>query len=172
MTEVDPRPSRSSLGLIATVGAVLPVVTAAASAGAAGLGVLAVAVTVAGAALTRRRIVDVGLVVAFASVVVAASADAPAVVVLAALVATVATWDVAGNALSLGDQLGRDASTFRVEALHALSSVTVGGVAATAGLAVFTAGPTGVPTAALFLLLAWVVVPVAIGAWRFERTGL
>jgi hypothetical protein len=148
------RPARSSLALVGVVGLVVPAVTALSSTVGVGLGGLALAVFVGGAATARQRVVDVGLVVAFASVAAAASAGAPATVVLAALVGAVVAWDVAGNAITISDQLGRDAVTFRVEALHALASAVVGAVAASVGLAVFSVGPSGLPTAALFILLA------------------
>jgi len=151
--EITRRPApRSALraGGIAAVAPLAAVFGGAAAAALAAVGATALAV---GVYLGRRDAVDGGALVAFAGVVLAGVNDAPALPVLLGTVATVLAWDVGGNALSLGAQLGREADTSRVESLHALAGAAVGVTAAVVGFALFAVGPTRQPVTTLFVLL-------------------
>ncbi|MFC6904017.1 DUF7519 family protein [Halalkalicoccus tibetensis] len=84
---------------------------------------------------------------------------APAPVVLVSVVAAIVAWDVAGNALGVGRQLGREAETRRAEAVHAAASAAVGLATAGAGYGLYRAGTGEQPVAALvFLLVAAVLL--------------
>lgn len=150
------------LGL-AVVLLALPYSGAGAMVGAAGLTLLGAA-TVGG----WRRLVDLaGLVLALAVVTtglrVPSSGVDPvaALVVLAAAVAAVVAWDVATNAIDMGEQLGRESDTIRAEASHALASTTVGVLVAGGAYSVFRLSSGGQPVAALALMLLAMLVLVS-----------
>lgn len=84
---------------------------------------------------------------------------APVPAVLISVVAAIVAWDVAGNALGVGRQLGREAETGRLEAVHAATSAAVGLATAGAGYGLYRAGTGEQPVAALvFLLVAAVLL--------------
>lgn len=114
------------------------------------------------AAVTGSRgVADLAGVGLLAGVVVAGQA-APPPVVLAGVVATVLAWDLVGNAIGLGRQLGREADTARAELVHAGASLAVGTVTALAGYVVYRVGVgRGVPVAAVVLLVVAGVVLVS-----------
>ncbi|QLG60377.1 DUF7519 family protein [Halorarum salinum] len=72
--------------------------------------------------------------------------------------ATFLAWDLGENAVNVGEQLGRRATTRRLEAAHGAGSLLVGGVAVGAGTVVSDVGSSGLPLPALALLLASVLL--------------
>lgn len=154
----DHRPTR--LGGWIAVGAALLVLAAGGlySWRALSTGVLAVALLVWGLARVSARTVDAGGAGLLASAVFAGVDGAPAAVVLVGVAAAVVAWDLAGNALSVGRQLGRAARTTRLELVHAGGSVLVGTVAAGLGYGIFRGATGGRPVLALVLLLVAVVL--------------
>lgn len=91
----------------------------------------------------------------FVSALVAAPRSAPAVPILISVTATVLAWDSAGRAISIGTQLGRDANTVRLEAVHLAASLVVGVCTVGVGYGIYRAGTGGQPGAVvLFLLIA------------------
>lgn len=159
---IDRRPAAASamLALVAAVGAVLTV------GGASTLTLLVAitgAVTVAAALIARSRTwLTVGAFVLFASVVIGGLVGAASLYVLGGAVATLLTWDLGENALGLGEQVGRAATTSRVELVHAAGAVGVGVAAAAVALGATTAaGP--VPLSALVAaLLAGVLLLIGL----------
>ncbi len=151
--EIDRSPTRvgSALALAAGALALAPGVST------VGAGVLVGAVGLLalfnGLLFARRGLVTLGSTLLVAGVLVAGVEGAPTLLVLSGVVAGVFAWDVGQNALELGEQLGREAETARVELLHAGTSAAVG--LATAGLAygVSLVGVGGRPVAAVVLLL-------------------
>lgn len=86
-------------------------------------------------------------------------------------VATVVAWDVAHGAIDLGDQLGREAETSRLEAVQVVSSLLVGLLSGTAGYAVYVVGGEGRPIAAVVLLVvAAVLIVIGFGSQRSKRS--
>lgn len=152
-TEITRRPGRHSLLVSGVAGATAAAtaLTGSASGAAAALG--GTVVLLAGVHTARHGVVDIGGMVAFVGVAVAALADAPAPAVVLGTAATVVAWDAGTNAVSLGRQLGAEADTARAETVHALAGALVGLVTAGVGLALFEAGPTRQPVATLFVLL-------------------
>lgn len=136
--------------------------------GAAGTGLLALGLATG---IRSRAAVDVGGVVLFFGVVgggLEAAVVAPTIV---GTIATVLAWDVAHTAVDVGEQLGREAPTRRLEAVAIVSSLFVGLVAGTLGYAVYVFGAGGQPVAALvLLLLAAALIIVGLGTQR-ERSG-
>jgi hypothetical protein len=100
-----------------------------------------------------RRLVTAGCgALLCAALVTGLSGGAPARTVLA-VAATMVAWDIGEHAVTLGDQLGRRANTWRLELLHAAVAVAV----ATGGVSVvslsFLLGGGGHPLVALVALL-------------------
>lgn len=164
MSEIVRRPTR-----VASVAAVVAALLAVGLAGlgsrsglvVAALGALGLA---AGLARGNRRAVDGGCLLAFVGVVIGGlGADAVEPTVIAT-VATVVAWDLGQDAVDLGDQLGREASTARLEGVHVFSSVLVGLLSATLGYAVYVFAADGQPVAVVvFLLLAACFVTMGLG---------
>lgn len=167
MTDVTRKPTRLS-----SVGAGVAAVVAVLASGAgsvAGLAFAAMGLVILAAGLVRghRTAVDVGGVVLFFGVLAGgleATAVGPTVV---ATVATVLAWDLGHGAIDLGEQLGREARTSRLEAVHALSSLLVGLLSGTVGYAVYVVGGGGQPVAAAVLLvLAAALITIGLGTRR------
>ncbi|MFB6218784.1 MAG: hypothetical protein ABEH77_06340 [Halobacteriaceae archaeon] len=115
---------------------------------AAGAAVLAV-----GAVRGSRRLVTAGAALLFFGVLAGAlTADDPLLALLGAALAFVA-WDTAEHGIGVGEQLGRDAPTRRLEVTHAAASAIVGLLAVAAGYGAYTVAWGGLPSAALVLFL-------------------
>lgn len=128
------------------------------SLGAAGLLLLA-----AGLRSGSRRTASAGGVGVVAAGFTAGVVGAPVSVVLAGVTGGVVAWDLGHRAIDVGDQLGRDAATRRLEAVHVATSLLVGGVTAGLGFGVYRTATGGQPVAALvFLVLAAVLVASAV----------
>jgi hypothetical protein len=80
---------------------------------------------------------------------------------LVGVAGTVLAYDLGENAVSLGDQLGRTAPTRTVEAVHALGSLAVAGIAVLAARTVDGVGTPGMSLTSLSLLLVAVVLLLA-----------
>ena len=158
---VDRRPSRTGAGL-----ALVPALVAALAGGlytSPGLlvGVAGLLGLAAGLARGSRTAVTLGASGLFAGAVLAGAEGAPVGPVLVGAAAAVVAWDVATTAVSVGEQLGRDAGTGRLEATRALASVGVGAVTVGLSYGVYLAGAGGRPVAALLFLLVAAVLLVA-----------
>lgn len=122
-------------------------------------GLLGLAVLVAALAPVRanrtRLLVGAGTGLVFVSVVLSGALVSSSVTeLLAAGVATVLAWDLAEQAVNLGEQVGSDARTRRVEAVHGVATLGVGVAAVVLATLVNGAGVTDVPLFGLAMLLA------------------
>jgi hypothetical protein len=107
--------------------------------------------------------VTVGAFGLFAGAILAGAQSAPVVPVLIGVTFAVLAWDVGGTAISLGQQLGRDADTVRPEAVHMTGSIAVGVVTAGVGFGLYQTGTSEQPVAALvFLVIAAVLLVAAL----------
>lgn len=159
---LDRRPSRlgRSIAILAGVLAVVPlfVVGGALVAGALGVAVLAV-----GLVRGSRLAVSAGAVGLLVGVLLAGVLGAAPEPLVFSTAATVVAWDVAENAVGLGEQLGRGADTRRAELVHAAGSAALAAGTAGLGYAAFRAVAGPQPVAALVLLLfAGVVLTAAL----------
>ena len=171
---VDPthRPTVVSAALAATAALVAVVVGTAVSSTAVAIGVAGTLVFAAGASRGSRIAVDLGCLAIFLGVVAGGIQGGSVERTLLAAVATVFAWDLGGNAIDLGEQLGREADTRRLEAVHAGSSLLVGLSAATLGYAIYVFAADGQPASAVSLLLvATLLVTLGLGASRRGRIG-
>lgn len=160
--EFDTRPAALSSVLAlgaGVVAAVVPAITAPLALAAGGLGLLSLTV---GVLRGSRRATSLGAFALFVGVLVAGVLAAPVEPLLVGGTATVLAWDFGQQAVTLGDQLGRDVETARAEFAHAGASTAVGAVTAGGGYLVFELSAGGQPVAAVvFLLLAVIVLTSA-----------
>jgi hypothetical protein len=164
MTEITRRPVvRSSLVAGA---AALVAVFAAALGSTIGLAFAAVGATIFAAGLWRghRRAVDAGAIVLFFGVVTGGIGTTTVEPTVAGTIVTILAWDVAHGAIDLGEQLGREADTTRLEAVQVVSSSLVGLLSGTVGYAIYVVGAGGQPVgAAVLLVLAALLIVVGFG---------
>lgn len=123
--------------------------------GTVGLAVLAVGLFV----FASRRLVKAGTGLLFLSVLtVGVVRQPPLATLLGSGVLTVLAWDAGENAIGLGDQLGRRASTYRVEAVHLGGTALVGALAVAGGRLVTDLGSPGLPLGAFLGLVTALVL--------------
>lgn len=150
---IDRGPTDLSRSLGVGAGALATVAVAPVSATAAAVAVFGLLVVVAGVVRPSHPAVTLGATGILGGVLYAGLAGAPTAVLLAGVAATVVSWDLGGFAIDLGAQLGGEADTRRLEAIHALASVGVGALAAGVGYAIYQVVTGGPPVAALLLFL-------------------
>jgi len=160
MSEISREPSRFGIGVAAGFGLLSVAATAVVVSTAGAVAAVGLVVLLAGLALPSRRLITNGGAIQLAGVLYAGYTGAPALPLLVAALMGVLAWDVASNAVSVGEQLGRESSTLRGETVHAASSFVVGSVAVGVGYAVYLAAAGGQPMAAVFLLVVGAVALV------------
>ena len=104
-----------------------------------------------------RRAATLAGVFLFLGAVVAGVLDVPTAVVVAGVAGAVVVWDLLDNAVSLGEQLGRETDASRAELVHAVGSVSIGLVVSLTSYGVYAVAGGGRPLAALVFLLLGVV---------------
>lgn len=150
--EVTRKPTTLSGGLATLAAAAVMVLGATQSVLAFAIGAVGLAALAPAVVFGSRTAADVaGAVLLLSVVALGAVADEP--VVLAAAVATVLAWDLATNAIEMGEQLGREADTDRAELVHAGATLAVGTLTAGTAFAVYNLATGGQPVTALVLLL-------------------
>lgn len=105
-----------------------------------------------------RSMVSLGTLGIFLCVLVAGSAGAPTELLLVGILGTVIAWDLGHYSIVLGRQLGRRASTRRVQVVHAATTLGVGVIVAGLAYATFTFAAANQPFPAVILLLLAVIL--------------
>jgi hypothetical protein len=123
-------------------------------------GALGLVLLVVGVVRGTNRTVSVGAFGLFAGAVLAGAQGAPVIPVLASVTASVLAWDFGNHAIGLGAQLGPEADTLRLEAVHLTASTAVGAVVAAVGFGLYRTGTGEQPVAALVLLVVAAVLLV------------
>jgi len=149
---VDRSPTRTSGRIAILAGVAGALALGVGSLPALALGAAGVAVLAAGVARGERRWVSTGGAGLFLAALIAGADGAPVGLTLFAAGLAVLAWDAGGNAIELGEQVGRDASTRSAELAHLSGTVTVAAVAGGLGYAMFATAGGGRPVTALFLL--------------------
>ncbi len=99
----------------------------------------------------------------FVAAILAGAGAGPVGPVLISVITAVLAWDYGGTAIGLGNQLGTEANTARLEAVHMGGSALVGTVTAGVGYGLYWTGSGGQPvTALVFLVLAAVFLALAL----------
>lgn len=164
MSEITRKPTRFGVALSLSAALLASVVAGVAAVGALAVGLLGTAILAVALARGSHRTVSVaGAALAVAVLLAGAGADSPEPV-LAAAVAAVMAWDLGTNAVTVGEQLGRETRTARLEAFHAAASLGVGALVVGVGYGVYLTATGGQPVAALLFLLAGTVA--LVGALR------
>lgn len=99
-----------------------------------------------------RRMADLGGA-ALVLTTVLAGLWGPAAVALGCAVGTVLAWDLAGNAIGIGEQIGREADTGWMEPVHAAGTLGAGLLTAGTSYVIYRSAAGGQPVAAVFFLL-------------------
>jgi len=159
--EVDRRPTPLS-ALVAVAASAITAIAAGvgslAGGAVAGLGVAVVAPAVI---VGRRWAVDLGGLGLLGGVALGGAGDVSELWVLTAAVAAVVAWDAGGNAISLGEQLGRDADTASAELAHVGATVAVGTTTGGVAYVLYLLAGGQQPLSAVLLLLVAVLVLVS-----------
>lgn len=156
MTEygIDRSPSRTGIAF-ATVAMLGSLAALTVSGVPSGLGIGAIGgVALLGAAYAgSRKLLDIAAAVMFFGIVFAGIGGGKPVSLLVSLVGLVVAWDLSEYAISIGEQLGRDAPTRRVELVHAAETSLVGAGGAAIGYGVFRVAGGNQPASSLAILL-------------------
>lgn len=128
------------------------------------VGVLALAV---GLVVGTQPLVTAGGAALVAGTIAGGIAGAPPLAALIAITGAVLSWDLGGTAIVLGEQLGREAPTTRLELVHAGASVAVGAATVAGGFLVYETATEGQPVSGVFgLVLAVFVLIVGLRTLR------
>lgn len=161
MSAVDRSPARLGRGVSVGAGLLALLSVGLYSRPALAVGGAGLVLLVVGLIRGSDAAVTVGAFGLFAGAILAGARGAPVAPVLVSVTSAVLAWDAGGSAIGVGNQLGRDADTRRLEAVHLTASALVGAVTAGAGFGLYRAGTGGRPAAALVLLLVAAVLLVA-----------
>mgnify|MGYP006280626281 CR=1 FL=1 len=160
MSEITREPSRFGVAIAATFALLSIATTAATVPNAAAVSGIGLVVLAAGLARSSRRLLTNGAGIVLLGVLYAGYTGAPPLPVLVAALAGVLAWDAASNAVSVGEQLGKETDTTRAEVVHVVSSFLVGSLAVAVGYGVYVTAAGGQPIASVFLLVAGAVALV------------
>jgi len=162
--EIDRRPAPLSAVLAIAASAIAAIAASTGSPAGGALAGIGVAVVAPGVVVGSRRLVHADALALVTGIVLGGTGDAPELWTLTATVAAVVAWDAGQNAISLGEQLGREADTARAEVAHATGTVAVGSLTAGVAYALYLGAGGNQPLSAVVLLL--VAVVVLVGALR------
>lgn len=104
-----------------------------------------------------RRLISLGTASLFISIVISGGFGAPVELLLVSTIATVLAWDLGQNAISLGEQMGRQTETQRNEVIHAAASAIVGAAGAGLGYLIYLTSAGGYPISALVLIVLGII---------------
>ncbi|MFP8957927.1 hypothetical protein ACLI4Y_14470 [Natrialbaceae archaeon A-CW3] len=161
--EFDPRPSIVGAALALLVGALLTLLTAMGSLFATPFalgGLLSVAY---GVTVGSARSVDMGAVSFVPAIAAGAAGTLSIPLTVGAVVCLYTAWDVAHNAIGVGEQLGRWTNTTSLELVHIGGTLVVGTLTAGIVLLLYQVAVEGLPFAALAftalggVVLLWIV---------------
>ncbi|WP_049898739.1 DUF7519 family protein [Halococcus agarilyticus] len=158
---IDDAPARASIA-IALAASLAGALALAVSTPSLTAGVLGFVLVALGLARGWRTAVTLGGAGLFCGVVLAGLVGAPASVVVFATAATVVAWDVATFGIEVGEELGREADTRRLELVHAGASSVVAAIPAGIGLALFRTASGGTALVPIALLCGAVVLVVVL----------
>lgn len=149
---VDRSPTRTSGRIAVAAVAVGALALAAGSPASLALGVPGVAAVAVGVRRGNRDVVSAGAFGLFLAALLAGVASAPVGPTLLGAGLAVLAWDAGGNAIELGEQIGRDAPTREAELAHVSGTATVAATAGGLGYAFYAVSGGGRPVTALVLL--------------------
>lgn len=163
----DHRPTLGSVGGATVALGLLAAVLATVDMSAAVPAVIAISFFVFAGVSGSRKAMTLGVMAIILSLIIGGIVGASPSTLLAAGVLAITAWDVLDHGFSLGNQVGRTASTRRNELVHGGSTLLVGTGLAAVLLVLLSLIPGGWPVAAvMFALLAGMFALLAL-----ERDG-
>lgn len=172
MTELTRKPTTLSSAITVCGALLATVVAGAGSTNGLFLGLAGVVFVAVGLYAQNHSAIDIGGGVLFVAVILGATQGGSVESTLLGAVAAVVAWDIGQSAIDLGEQLGREADTTRLEAVHAGTSTLVGLVTVTFAYALYVFAAGGQPVAAVVLLLAAAaLVTIGLGVRRSKTSG-
>lgn len=153
MSEISREPSRFGIAVAGGFALLSIAATAVSVPNAAAVSGVGLVVLAAGLVRASRRLITNGGAVLLIGVLYAGYTGAPPLLVLVGGLMGVLAWDTASNAVSIGEQLGKETDTMQAEVIHAVSSFLVGTLAVAVGYAVYLAAAGRQPIAVVFLLV-------------------
>lgn len=163
MSTIDRSPARLSARLGLAAGAVALAAGGLYAPPALPVAVLGLASFVAGVRRGSWSTVTLGALLLLAGAMAGGIYGAPVEVLLAGVTAAVLAWDLGQYAIGVGEQLGREADTVRIEAVHAATSALAGSVVALFGYGLYRTVSGAFPLAAfVFLAVAGILIAVAL----------
>lgn len=160
MSEITREPSRFGIAVAVGFALLAIAVTAIVAPTGAAVSGIGLVVLLAGLVLASRRLVTNGGAFLLLGVLYAGYTGAAPLLVLVGALMGVLAWDAGSNAISVGEQLGKESSTMRAEVVHVTASFLVGTLAVAVGYAVYVAAAGGQPVAAVLLLVVGAVALV------------
>jgi len=153
---IDRSPARTSAGVavvLATAAAMwLPSVAGRA------FGLTGAALVAVGAVRGRRRWVTAGAVSLLVGVAATGLGGASVLPLVGATLCTLLAWDAGRYGITVGEQLGREASTVRLELAHLAATAAVGTAAALVGTVTYATLAAGTDGLAVVVLLVGVAL--------------
>lgn len=163
MNTVDRSPARLSSWVAVSVGFVALGSSGLYSWSALAVGTVGFVMLVVGIVRGESTGVTTGAFILFSAAIIGGVRGVSALPVLISATTAVLAWDIGGSAISIGNQLGRDADTTRIESVHVTASLSVGLVTVGGGYGIYQIGTGSRPVAALvFLLIAAVLLVEAL----------
>ena len=161
--EIDRSPARLSSALAVSAAALAAGTSALTTSTAIAVGVAGLVVVALGVVRGSRRAVTLGATALLVAALVGGLFSGTPYLLVPGVIATVLAWDFGEQAISVGEQLGREADTTQLEITHAAASTVVGVGAGALGYGIYLVSSGGQPVPALvFLLLAAVVLTSAL----------
>lgn len=114
----------------------------------------------AGLLVGRPTLISLGAVGILVGAMLAGWVGASPAVVVFAVAAAILSWDLARFAVGLGEQLGSEATTVRLELVHAVASIGVGVGAILLGAVAFAVAGGSASSTGLAVLVAAVILGV------------
>lgn len=161
MSEITRRPTRSGTALALSAAGFAILALAFTTTTAALGGFVATVVLAAGVTRGSRRLVDTAGGLFFVALLFAGVGRGGTEALLLAAVASILAWDTAENALSVGEHLGRETATTRLEFVHAAATLAVLVVGVGVVYVLRSAATGGQPITAVVLLLVGATALVA-----------
>lgn len=161
MSEITRAPTRLASGTAIAAALVTVAATGLYAWAALGASAVGVLLLVAGLGRASAAAVTGGGFGLFVGALAGGLAGAPAPATLLGVATAVFAWDAGGTAVTLGDQLGRESPTRRLEFVHLTGSAGAGLLASGVGYGLYWVTAGGQPVAALVFSLAAAVFLVA-----------
>ncbi|MFC7204487.1 hypothetical protein ACFQJC_13250 [Haloferax namakaokahaiae] len=161
VSEITRAPTRTGTALSLSAAGIATLALAFSATTAALGGVAAVALLAAGLTRGSRRLLDVAGGLLFVGLLAGGALGGSTEALLVAAIASILAWDLAENSLTVGDHLGRETDTTRLELVHGATTLVVLTLGAAVVYVIGIVASGGQPVAAVVLLVVGAIALVA-----------